>query len=137
MLRSFKIVPKIFLYSRIQSLHRLLEVNDHDEEEYSFVLTLGNRLENNSSGFTSVHFLSPMGKVLVDGLARVRLCSFALALDRLAKARWMSLLLLAKSESKSHVRLSLLEIVGGGRGDTYAFWYMTTSDFITIAFEMQ
>ena len=28
-----------------------------------------------------------MGKVLVDGLARVRLCGFALAFDRLAKAR--------------------------------------------------
>ena len=30
--------------------------------------------------------LSPMGKVLVDGLARVRLRGFALAFDRLAKA---------------------------------------------------
>ena len=30
-------------FSRIQSLHRLLEVDDHDEEEYSVVLTLGNR----------------------------------------------------------------------------------------------
>ena len=48
MLRSFKIVSKIFpLFSRIQSLHRLLEVGDHDVEEYSVVLTLGNRLENN------------------------------------------------------------------------------------------
>ena len=28
-----------------------------------------------------------MGKVLVDGLARVRLCGFALVIDRLAKAR--------------------------------------------------
>ena len=28
-----------------------------------------------------------MGEVLVDGLARVRLCGFALAFDRLAKAR--------------------------------------------------
>ena len=34
------------LISRIQSLHRLLEVDDHDEEEYSVVLTLGNRLAN-------------------------------------------------------------------------------------------
>ena len=29
------------LISRIQSLHPLLEVDDHDEEEYSVVLTLG------------------------------------------------------------------------------------------------
>ena len=29
------------LISRIQSLHLLLEVDDHDEEEYSVVLTLG------------------------------------------------------------------------------------------------
>ena len=51
--------------------------------------------------------------------------------------RWMSLLLLAISESKSHVQLSLWEIVGGGRGDTYAFWFLTSADFITIAFEIQ
>ena len=51
--------------------------------------------------------------------------------------RWMSLLLLATSESKLHVQLSLQEIVGGGRGDTYTFWYMISSDFITIAFEIQ
>ena len=31
------------LISRIQSLHLLLEVDDHDEEEYSAVLTLGKR----------------------------------------------------------------------------------------------
>ena len=35
------------LISRIRSLHHLLEVDDHDEEEHSVVLTLGNRLENN------------------------------------------------------------------------------------------
>ena len=29
------------LVSRIRSLHLLLEVDDHDEEEYSVVLTLG------------------------------------------------------------------------------------------------
>ena len=33
--------------SRIQSLHLLLDIDDHDEEEYSVVLTLGNRLANN------------------------------------------------------------------------------------------
>ena len=31
------------LISRIQSLHLLLEVYDHDEKEYSVVLTLGKR----------------------------------------------------------------------------------------------
>ena len=31
------------LISRIQSLHRLLEVDDHDQEEYSVVSTLGKR----------------------------------------------------------------------------------------------
>ena len=35
------------LISRIQSLHHLLEVDDHDEEEHSVVLTLGKRLANN------------------------------------------------------------------------------------------
>ena len=29
--------------SRIRSLHHLLEIDDHDEEEYSVVLTLGKR----------------------------------------------------------------------------------------------
>ena len=47
MLRSFKMVLKIIFFSRVQSLHRLLEVDDHDEEEYSVVLTLGNHLANN------------------------------------------------------------------------------------------
>ena len=35
------------LISTIQSLHHLLDVDDHDEEEYSIVLTLGERLANN------------------------------------------------------------------------------------------
>ena len=35
------------LISRTQSLHLLLEEDDHDEEEYSVVLTLGERLKNN------------------------------------------------------------------------------------------
>ena len=34
------------LISRIQSLHLLLEVDHHDEEEYSVVLTLGKRYAN-------------------------------------------------------------------------------------------
>ena len=51
--------------------------------------------------------------------------------------RWVSLLLPATSESTSFIQLSLKEIVGGGRGDAYTFSYMISSDFITIAFEMQ
>ena len=35
------------LISRIQSLHLLLEVDHHDEEEHSVVLTLGKRWANN------------------------------------------------------------------------------------------
>ena len=35
------------LFSRIQPLHHLIEVDDHDEEEYSVVSTLGNHLANN------------------------------------------------------------------------------------------
>ena len=31
------------LISRIQSLHLVLEVDEHDDEEYSVVLTLGKR----------------------------------------------------------------------------------------------
>ena len=51
--------------------------------------------------------------------------------------RWMSLLLQATSESESHVQIIFVGIVGGGRGDTYTLWYMISSDFITIAFEIQ
>ena len=29
------------------------------------------------------------------------------------------------------------EIFGGGQGDTYTFWHIISSDFITIAFEIQ
>ena len=35
------------LFSRIQSLQHLREVDDRDEEEYSVVLTLGKRWANN------------------------------------------------------------------------------------------
>ena len=49
MLELRKIVPKIILLiSRIQSLHLLLEVDDHDEVEHSVVLTLGKRYTNKS-----------------------------------------------------------------------------------------
>ena len=51
--------------------------------------------------------------------------------------RWMTMLLAAISESKSHVQLSFKEIFGGDRGGTYTFWYLISSDFFTIAFEMQ
>ena len=62
MLRSHKIRsednPLIY---RIQSLHLLLEEDDHDEEEYAVVLTMCKRWANNPSGSISVQFLSPMG----------------------------------------------------------------------------
>ena len=35
--------------------------------------------------------------------------------------RWVSLLLPATAESNCFIQLSLKEIVGGGRGDTYTF----------------
>ena len=73
------------LISRILSLHLLLEVDDHDEEEYSVVLTLGERLADNLlAQYQSKIF--PVGTVLVDEQATVRLRGFALAFDRLAKA---------------------------------------------------
>ena len=51
--------------------------------------------------------------------------------------RWVSLLLPATSESNSFIQLSLKEIVGGGRGDTYTFSYMISPDSITTTFEIQ
>ena len=43
--------------------------------------------------------------------------------------RWVSLLLPATSESNSFIKLSLKEIVGGGRGDTYTFLVYDFSRF--------
>ena len=43
--------------------------------------------------------------------------------------RWISLLLSATSESNSFIQLSLQEVVGGGRSDTYTFSYMIFSRF--------
>ena len=74
------------LITRIRPLHHLLEVDYHDEEECSVVLTLDNRWTNNLVVQKSVQVLSPLGKVFVDELADSRLCGFALALDRLAKS---------------------------------------------------
>ena len=51
--------------------------------------------------------------------------------------RGVSLLLPATSESKSNIQLSWQEIFGGGRRDTYTFWYIISSDFNTIDFEIQ
>ena len=65
--------------SRIQSLHLLLEVDHHDEQEYSVVLTLGRRY---AIKFLALH----QGTVLVDEQAEVRLRGFAFAFDRLAEA---------------------------------------------------
>ena len=50
--------------------------------------------------------------------------------------RWVSLLLSATSESRLHVHFGE-EIAGGGRGHTYTFWFLISSDFIKIAFETQ
>ena len=72
--------------SRILSLHLLLEVDHHDEEEYSVVLTLGYAICEQVPGSTSVQDLSLIGTGLVDEQAGVRLRGFALAFDRLAKA---------------------------------------------------
>ena len=73
------------LISRIQSLHLLLEV-DHDEEEYSVVLTLGTLDRIAPPVSRSIHILSRIGTVLVDEQADVGLLGIALAFDRLAKA---------------------------------------------------
>ena len=51
--------------------------------------------------------------------------------------RLVSLVPPATSESTSFIRLSLKEIVGGGRGDTFTFWYMISPDSITTTFEIQ
>ena len=50
--------------------------------------------------------------------------------------RWVPLLLPAASESNSFIQLSLKEIVGGGRSDTYTFSKMTSPDSITTTFEI-
>ena len=74
------------LISRIQSLHLLLEVDHHDEEEYSVDLTHSVSDRRQVSGSISVQILSQIGAVLVDEQAEVRLRGFALAFDRFAKA---------------------------------------------------
>ena len=51
--------------------------------------------------------------------------------------RWVSLLLPATCKSNSFIPLSIKEIVGGGRGDTYTFSYMISPDSITTTFEIQ
>ena len=80
-----QICSKDNLYSHeIQWLH--LEVDDHDEEEYSVVFTMRKRLANNLLA-QQMHVSFPTGKVLLDELARLRLCGLDLALIRLTKAR--------------------------------------------------
>ena len=74
------------LISRIQSLHLLLEVDDHDEEEYTVVLTLGKRYANSLLAQYQSKFFFLMGTVVADEQAGVRLRGFALAFDLLAKA---------------------------------------------------
>ena len=74
------------LFSRIQSLHHRFEVDFHDEEDGSISSTLHNRRSNIFLLKTSVHFLSPIGIVLVDELTESRFCGFALAFDLHAKS---------------------------------------------------
>ena len=64
-------------FSRIQSLHHLLEVDYHDEEECSVVSTLDNRLENNLLTQYQSTFFQEKGTVLVDELAE---CVFKVSL---------------------------------------------------------
>ena len=70
-------LKKIFLLCRIQSLQHLLEVDYHDEEEYSVVSTLGKRYANNFLAQHQSKDLSPTSTVLVDEQAEVRLRGFA------------------------------------------------------------
>ena len=74
------------LISRIQSLHHLLEVDDHDEEEYSVVQTLGTRLANNLLAQYQSTFFSQSVQFFVDELARVHLFGFALVSVGFARA---------------------------------------------------
>ena len=87
MLRLHKTVPKnSFLISIIPSLHRLLEVDDHDEEKSTQLFW------HWVSDWRIIFWLniSPLsfsnGKVLVEELPGLRLYGFALDFDRLAKA---------------------------------------------------
>ena len=73
--------------SRIQSIHCLLEVDYHDEEDWSVSSTLDNLWANYLVVQYRSKFLPQKSKVFVDELAEIRLCGFALAFDRLAKAR--------------------------------------------------
>ena len=75
------------LFSKFESLHHLLEVDGHVEEEYSVVLTLGKRWANNLLSQYQFTFFPQQVWFFVDELAEIRLCGFALAVGRLAKAR--------------------------------------------------
>ena len=73
------------LISRIQSLHHLLEVDYHDEEEWSGASTLDSRWANNLVVQYRSKFFPQWVQFLWMGWQK-RLCGFALAFDRLAKA---------------------------------------------------
>ena len=76
-------IPSI---SRTQLLHHLLDVDDHDEEEYSVVLTLANRLANNLLVQHQSTFFHRWVKFLWMGWQKYVFVVFALAFGRLAKA---------------------------------------------------
>ena len=73
--------------SSLQSLHLLLEVDDHIEEEYSIVLTLRNRLENNLLAQHQSTSFPRWVKFLWMGWQEHVSVVLLLAFDRLAKAR--------------------------------------------------
>ena len=74
------------LISRIQSLHHLLEVDHHDEEEWSVASTLDNRWANNLVVQNRSKFFPQWVQFLWMSWQKKRLCGFALAFDRLPKA---------------------------------------------------
>ena len=74
------------LISRIQSLHLLLEVNDHDEEECSVVLTLGKRWTNNLLAQYQSKFFPRWVQFLLMSRQEYVFVVFASAFDRLANA---------------------------------------------------
>ena len=72
--------------SRIQSHHLLVEVTDHDEEEYSIFLPLGTRYSIEFLVQYSSIILSRICAALEDVQVVEGLLGVALALDRLANA---------------------------------------------------
>ena len=77
------------LTSRIQSLHLPLEVDHHEEEEYSVVLTLDNRWANNLVVQYRSKFFPQWMQFLWMNWQKYVFCGFVLAFDRLAKSKYI------------------------------------------------